>query len=249
MKKIRAIIIEDEPQAREMLETLLLKFCEGVQVIGTCVNVKEGVKMIQKLVPDLVFLDIEMPSEKGLKLFNYFDEIDFEVIFTTAYDQYAIDALKLSALDYLLKPIDLDELRLALRNFREKQYQKNINQALRYQFNIRPNLPKRIVLPSKQSYTFLELEDIMYCKADGNYTTFVTQDRKTHLVSKPIKEYADLLENFGFLRVHRSSIINPKYVKEMIRLRPIEVVMKDDARITVARNRQDFVVQELTKLY
>jgi two-component system LytT family response regulator len=113
MQKIRAVIIEDEPQAREMLTTLVEDYCQEIHIIGSASNVQEGVAAIKKLVPDLVFLDIEMPNEKGLELFKYFDKIDFEVIFTTAYDQYAIDALRLSALDYLLKPIDLKDLRTA----------------------------------------------------------------------------------------------------------------------------------------
>jgi two-component system LytT family response regulator len=250
MQKIRAVIIEDEPQAREMLTTLLEDYCKDVYIVGSASNVQEGVVAIKKLVPDLVFLDIEMPKEKGLELFKYFDEIDFEVIFTTAYDQYAIDALRLSALDYLLKPIDLKDLRTALGNFRGKAEQSNRNQALRYQFASEQQTAqsKRIVLPNAEGYVFIEVEDIMYCQAEKSYTAFVMSDGKKQWVSKTIKEYSDLLEGFGFVRVHRSSLINPKYIAKLIKTRPSAIVMKDGENITISKTRRDDILEELLNL-
>jgi len=250
MQKIRAVIVEDEPQAREMLRTLLEEYCQDVHIIGEASNVKDGVACIRKLLPDLVFLDIEMPNEKGLELFKYFDNIDFEVVFTTAYDQYAINALRLSALDYLLKPIDLNELRQALTNFREKKRQAHINQALRYQFAAEQNTTqsKRIILPSGEGYVFVDVSDIMYCQAEKSYTLFVVKDGKKYWVSKTIKEYADLLEGFGFLRIHRSSIINPEYVSKLIKTRPSSVVMADGVNLSVSKNRRDELIQELLSM-
>lgn len=249
MKKIRAIIIEDEPKPKAMLEALLSKYCSEIELIGAASNVQEGVTLIKEVVPDLVFLDIEMPGEKGIHLFQYFEEINFEVIFTTAYDQYAINALRLSAVDYLLKPIDLKELRLAISHFEKNQQKKQRYQSLEQQFQ-KPsnNAPKRIVLPSKESFTFLNIEEIMYCALESSYTTFVTKEGKKHLVSKPIKEYNDLLENFGFLRIHRSAIVNPIYIKKMTRTRPSSIIMNDGTVIPIARNRRDFVIEQLTKL-
>lgn len=250
MQKIRAIIVEDEPQAREMLTTLLEDYCQEVHIIGSASNVQEAVVAIKKLVPDLVFLDIEMPNEKGLELFKYFDEIDFEVIFTTAYDQYAINALRLSALDYLLKPIDLKELRTALNSFREKKHQAYINQALRYQFAAEQQSvqSKRIILPCGEGYTFVEVDEIMYCQAEKSYTSFVMDNGKKHWVSKTIKEYSDLLEGFGFLRVHRSSLINPKFVTKLIKTRPSSIIMKNGENITISKNRRDELLEDLLNL-
>lgn len=250
MQKIRAVIVEDEPQARQMLRTLLEDYCQDVHILGEATNVKDGVAAIKKLLPDLVFLDIEMPNEKGLELFKYFDKIDFEVVFTTAYDQYAINALRLSALDYLLKPIDLNELRQALMSFREKKHQAYINQALRYQFAVEQhsNQSKRIILPSGEGYVFIDVGEIMYCQAEKSYTVFTVVDGKKYWVSKTIKEYADLLEGFGFLRVHRSSLINPTYVKKLIKTRPSSVIMKDDTNIPVSKNRRDELLEELLNL-
>lgn len=246
MKKIRSIIIEDEPEAKYMLQTLIEKYCPEVQVIGEASTVKEGVDTIKKLLPDLVFLDIEMPGEKGLKLFDYFDEVDFEVIFTTAYNQYAINALRLSALDYLLKPVDLDELRGAINQFKKKQDKQLLYQSLSLQLSTQNNKPpKRLVLPSKNSFIFLDIDQIMYCSADGSYTTFVCKDKK-YLVAKTMKEYADLLEDFGFIRVHRSTIVNLDYVKELIRTRPQHIIMSDGHSIPIAQSRTQFVISKLT---
>lgn len=250
MQKVRAVIIEDEPQAREMLTTLLEDYCQEIHIIGSASNVQDGVVAIKKLVPDLVFLDIEMPNEKGLELFKYFDKIDFEVIFTTAYDQYAIDALRLSALDYLLKPIDLKELRTALDNFRGKKQQTYMNQALRYQFaSEQQTAPsKRIILPDAEGYVFIEVDDIMYCQAEKSYTAFVMSDGKKQWVSKTIKEYSDLLEGFGFVRVHRSSLINPKFITKLIKTRPSSVIMKNGETIVISKARREEVLEELLSL-
>ena len=250
MQKVRAVIIEDEPQAREMLTTLLEDYCQEIHIIGSASNVQDGVVAIKKLVPDLVFLDIEMPNEKGLELFKYFDKIDFEVIFTTAYDQYAIDALRLSALDYLLKPIDLKDLRTALDNFRGKKQQTYMNQALRYQFaSEQQTTPsKRIILPDAEGYVFIEVDDIMYCQAEKSYTAFVMSDGKKQWVSKTIKEYSDLLEGFGFVRVHRSSLINPKFITKLIKTRPSSVIMKNGETIVISKARREEVLEELLSL-
>ncbi|BDS09595.1 LytR/AlgR family response regulator transcription factor [Aureispira anguillae] len=248
MKKIRAVIIEDEPEAKFMLQVLIEKYCPEVQVIGDASNVKEGVALIQKLLPDLVFLDIEMPGEKGLYLFKYFEEINFEVIFTTAYDQYAINALRLSALDYLLKPIDLEELRASIVQFKKKQNTQQLYESLHQQLSSPSSAaPKRLALPSKNSFVFLEVNNIMYCLADGSYTTFVCNKHKKYLVAKSMKEYASLLEDLGFVRVHRSAIVNLNYVERLIRTRPQSIVMEDGTSIAIARSRSQYLIDRLTQ--
>ena len=248
MEKIRAVIIEDEPKARVMLKTLLEKYCDDVHIIGEASNVKDGVNLINRLVPNLVFLDIEMPDEQGLHLFKYFDEIHFEVIFTTAYDQYIINALRLSALDYLLKPIDLTELQAALGQFRSKKHKEQLYKLFYNQNRINnQHTSKRLALPSKDSFTFLNVDEVMYCQADSNYTLFVDKSGKKHLVSKPIKEYSDLLEQFGFLRVHRSAVVNLNYIKKLVRTRPCQIIMNDDTKISVSQSRRQYLFDVLTK--
>ena len=248
METIRAVIIEDEPKAGVMLKTLLEKYCTDVHIIGEASNVKEGVELINKVVPNLVFLDIEMPDEQGLHLFKYFDKINFEVIFTTAYDQYVINALRLSALDYLLKPIDLNELQAALEQFRSKKHQEQLYKLFYNPYSVSDqNKSKRLALPSKDSFTFLNIEDVMYCQADSNYTIFVDKNAKKHIVSRSIKEYSDLLEQFGFLRVHRSAVVNLSFIKKMIRTRPCQLIMQDDNRIRVSQSRRQYLFDVLTK--
>jgi two-component system LytT family response regulator len=249
MKTIRAIIVEDEPEAKFMLQALIERYCDEVELVGDASNVQEAIKLIRKVKPDLVFLDIEMPEEKGLHLFRYFEEINFEVIFTTAYDQYAINAIRLSALDYLLKPVGLDELRSSISNFKEKK-SKEQSTALLYQemSTMASNRPQRLALPSKNSFIFLNIDDIMYCQADGSYTVFMTQKGKKHLVAKSMKEYADLLEEMGFIRVHRSAIINLKYVEQFIRTRPQKIIMADGTSITIAQSRKQYLMEKLLRV-
>ncbi|MCP4438194.1 MAG: response regulator transcription factor [Aureispira sp.] len=249
MTSIKTIIVEDEPHAKAMLLALLEKFCPQVEVLGSATNVQDAITLIHQTEPDLVFLDIEMPGEKGIQLFDYFEEVDFEVIFTTAYDQYAINALRLSALDYLLKPIDLKELRRAIAKFDKQTQKKSLYESLQHHFDASsPQKHKRIVLPTKESFQFLELKDIMYIQIESSYTIFIDIKQKKHIVSKPFKEYAEALESFGFIRVHRSSIINPNYVSKIIRTRPSSVVMKDGTKLAVSKSRREFLINELTKI-
>ena len=245
MTPIKSIIVEDEPKSKAMLTALINKYCPQIQILGDATNVQDAVTLIKQYKPDLVFLDIELPKEKGLELFKYFDKVNFEVIFTTAYDQYTINALRLSALDYLLKPIDLQELRMAIQQFEKKKQQKQpLYQNLQQHF-FNKKAPKRLVLPSKDNYTFLEIDDIMYCLIESSYTTFVDKHQQKYLVSKPIKDYADLLYDFGFLRIHRSALANPKYIKKIIKTRPSSIIMKDDTELSIAKNRRDFVITSL----
>jgi len=248
MMKIRAIIVEDELAAKSMLSILIERYCPEVQIVGDASTVKEGVELIEQLLPDLVFLDIEMPGEKGLFLFKYFDKIDFEVIFTTAYNEYAINAIRLSALDYLLKPISLEELKISIQEFKKRQNNKQLHHSLFQQLTSPIPTPKRIVLPFQNSFIFLEVDEIMYCRADGAATLFVTQKGERHTIAKLMKEYADLLESLGFIRVHRSAIINLDYVQEFIRKRPHSVVMKDGVQIAIAQSRKDYLMNKLLRL-
>jgi len=248
MTTIKAIIVEDEPKSKSMLMSLLQKFCPQVTVIGDVDNVRDAVTMIEQTRPDLVFLDIELPDEKGIYLFDYFDEITFEVIFTTAYDQYAINALRLSALDYLLKPINLKELRRSIAQFNKKQEKKLRYRSLQEHLKPSPTKPKKIVLPSKESFSFINLEDIMYALIESGYITFVDNNKKKHLVAKPFKEYSDLLESFGFVRVHRGAVANPNYIAKVIRTRPSSLVMVDGTSLPIAKSRREYLMETLTSM-
>lgn len=247
---IRAIIIDDEDNPRQLLESLLSDFCMGVEVVAAAPNVQKGVAAIKKHQPDIVFLDVEMPKESGFNLYKYFDKIDFAVVFTTAYSQYAIKAIKLAALDYLMKPIDLDELQVALDRYREEQIEQKtaVSQHQIAYNNMQKESQQRIALPCTDGYIFINIEDIIRCQSDKSYTLFIVKraEKMEELwVSKNLGEYAELLEDAGFKRIHRSHIVNPKFVKKLIRGRIPQVVMQDDTVINIPSGRKDDILNDL----
>lgn len=249
---IRIVLVEDEDNARASLRRMLEKFCEGVEVVGEAANVKEGVALIQELEPDLVFLDIEMPEESGLVLFTYFERPSFRVVFTTAYGEYAIKAIRMAALDYLLKPIDLTELRGAVERYRLLGAQaKQLPQTQEAIQNVQQHLSgtgRKIAIANQESYEFIDIDDIIRCEAEGSYTLLVIKGRKDKiLVSRNLKEHTHLLEGFGFLRVHRSHLINKRYIKSLIRTKTPTLVMQDDAHIPVISDRKDDLFKDVIK--
>ena len=188
---ISALIVDDEENSRLTLNNMLMDYCKGVQVIGLAASVKEALILANRHKPQVVFLDIEMPVENGFKLLEYYDDVPFEVIFTTAYDQYAVKAFRFSAVDYLLKPIDLEELRSAVERVNkpnEKGKKENFN-ALKYNIN---NKLKKIALPTIDGYSFMDIDNIIYCIANNNYTMIYDLRGNKILVSKTLREYHDL---------------------------------------------------------
>lgn len=248
---IRAIIIDDEDNPRELLKSLLSDFCTGVEVVAVAPNVQKGVEAIKAHQPNIVFLDVEMPKESGFNLYKYFDKVDFSVVFTTAYSQYAIKAIKLAALDYLMKPIDLDELQVALERYREQQRDQSMASLSQHQLahnNMQKESQQRIALPCTDGYLFVNIEDIVRCQSDKSYTLFILNQPKQMeelWVSKNLGEYAELLEDSGFKRIHRSHIVNPKFVKKLIRGRIPQVVMQDDTVINIPTGRKDDILNDL----
>jgi len=213
---LRAIIIDDEEMARTLLSSMIEEYCPNVEIVDMCGDLPTGVKSIRKNKPDLVFLDIEMPGYSGLELLEFFneDEIDFSIIFVTAYHQYAIQAFKLSAIDYLLKPVDADDLIKSVSLFEKR------NSAKKYKL-LKENLsnqPKKIVLGTNASTLFVPLDDILYFKAEGSYTNVFFKDGKSLLTSKNLKHYEDVVGNYNnFYRCHKSYLININYVTEYVK--------------------------------
>ena len=204
-----AIIIDDEKRARVSLALLVKEFYPSLEIVAECENLPQGVKAIRKLKPNLVFLDIEMPGHSGLELLDFFDEneINFEIIFTTAYNEYAVKAFKFSAIDYLLKPINPDELVNALKRM-EKQKLKIENYKV-LQENIKQETLNKIAVPSGNSILFIETSDIIFIKGEGAYAEIFCQNDIKHLVSRNLKNFEDILcfDN-RFIRVHKSYIVN-----------------------------------------
>jgi len=240
VKIITCIIIEDEVDTRKLLKSLLEDYCEKVQVLAEAGNVQEGVALIKKHQPQLVFLDIAMPKESGFSLYKYFDEVNFEVIFTTAFSQYAIQALKLAALDYLMKPINLEELMESLDRFRNqtRTLATKENYSLVEKNAQTPNHQK-IALACSDGYIFVPIDNIIRCQSEKSYTLFIIKDQEPIWTSRNLGEYTSILQNYGFKRVHRSHMINPTYVKKFIRGKSPILIMDDDTQITISASKRD----------
>ena len=242
---MKAIIVDDEPQARKLLTILLRQHCPAVEVVAECEDLPNGVKAIRKQKPDLVFLDIEMPGHSGLELLDFFneDEVDFGIIFTTAYNQYALKAFKLSAVDYLLKPVDTEELVAAVARF-ERSLQKS---AAPVQPVASP--PQKLGVPVGQSIRFVDTDTIVYLKAENTYTEMMTTEGKGILVSRSLKHFEEALaDNPNFFRCHKSFIINKQHVVDYIRSDGGYLQLRPKHIIPVSRNRVDELLQSMSHL-
>lgn len=213
-------------------------------------SVKDGVCAINKFNPELVFLDIEMPVENGFKLFEYFDKVTFEVVFLTAYKNYAINAIKYSAFDYLLKPLDYIELGEAVKRYEKKRKENNYNnrvQTLMSNLNAGADIQAKIALPTMTGYVMEKINHIMYCEADENYTKIYTVNGQTVLVSRTLKTVEELLPPEYFFRIHKSFLVNLNYVKSFDRSEGHRILLENGTLIDVATRRIDEFLRILTK--
>lgn len=244
---IKALIVDDELKSRESLSIILSDFFDDVHVVGLSQNVSEALDHIKRTKPDVVFLDIQMQRETGFDLLLSLQQVDFEVVFTTAHSEYAIKAFKFSAIDYLLKPIDLSELSNAIRKVQQKRGSDIMTRLEQLFHNLRPVPAQqyKIGLPTSDGLVFVRTEDILYCEADSNYTIFFTTDGTRHIVSRTLKEYDDLLAEHHFFRIHNSYLINLNWVKKYVRGEGGQVIMTNDATLDVSRRRKDALLERL----
>jgi len=239
---IKAIIIDDEKHAIITLEHQLKKF-NDVEILATIQDSTKAKKIIEELNPDVLFLDIEMPLLNGFELLNQFEELNFKVIFTTAYDQYAIKALKMNALDYLLKPIDEEELRSALDKYLTQEIfttTEQINQLAQFKNS---QMAETLALSTQKGLIFIKIKNIMYFEASGSYTYVALDDGEIHLVSKSLSNFEEVLvDNPIFFRSHKSSLVNLNFIKKYIRGEGGELIMQNDKSIVLSRNKkQEFL--------
>lgn len=242
---LKAIIIDDEPYCCEILVAMLELDCPEVDIKAICNNAKDALTAIRQQSPDLVFLDVEMPKMNGFEMLQQFSHIPFEVIFTTGYDAYAIKAIRFSAIDYLLKPIDKDELRKAVAKVSLKAGH-NLNQQLNILLERLGNKQvslQKIALPTLDGFELVPLENIIHCEADSNYTHVVLKHAKKVLVSRTLKEIEELLEGHSFLRIHHSYLVNLNEIVRYIRGEGGYVIMSDNTSITVSRSRKDTLLR------
>ncbi|MFD2904105.1 LytR/AlgR family response regulator transcription factor [Sphingobacterium anhuiense] len=245
---MRAVLIDDEISNLENLRILLEKHCPQITIIATAQSVGDAVDVIEKYVPDLVFLDIQMGDQTGFDVLKLLPTRNFEVIFVTAYDQYGIEAIKFAALDYLLKPIDIEELMHAVKKAERKftrQIQTSQLDFLLQQLKKPEPTISKIALPMQSEIRYVSLSEIIRCEADNTYTHFFLSNGEKILVSKSLKEYSDLLRPNGFLRTHQSHLVNPKYVKSWLKEDGGILLLISGDKIPISKPNKDIVKQAL----
>lgn len=242
-----SIIVDDELKSRENLKKMILTFCEGVEVAATCQNVTQGIEAIDKTRPDLVFLDVQMQGETGFDLLTQIKEIDFEVIFTTAHAEYAIKAIKFSAVDYLLKPIDVDELQNAVAKVKARLNGDIVERMHQLLQNVKATGLEnyKLALPTAEGLTFIKVNDILYLKASGNYTEIFMVEGQKYLVSRHLKEYDDMLGESNFFRIHHSTLINVNFIQSYARGEGGYVVMTDGVSLDVSRRKKEAFLEKI----
>lgn len=237
---IKALIIDDEERARRVLRNMLQEYCPDVEIVAECKNVPSAVKQINELEPDVVFCDIEMPDHSGLELISFFKDVTFELIFATGYSEYAIQAFEMSAIDYLLKPIQIEKLEAAVEKVRQKmQQQSDTDQRLEIlRNNISSGVISKVALPVYDGLAFVNVADIVCVEADGSYARIWLRDGEDMLISKKLKYFEALLQDrLEFFRVHRSGIININFLKKYSRNEGY-VFLENDRSMRVSRERK-----------
>ena len=248
--KLITVIIDDESDAVDFITSIIGEYCPGLEVKGKAHNVRDGVKLIKDIKPELVFLDVEMPNGTGFDLLTHFPEKDFDVVFITAFNHYAIKAIKFSAVDYILKPININEFIESVNRLIQKR--GNNSKAGNENFealleNIRSSNPTRLVIPTSDGREYLNPNEIIRIEADRSYSWFYIVDKKKILVSKHLKEFQDLLNDRNFFRPHNSHLINLDFVKKYVRHDGGYIEMTDGSQVPVSRNRKDLFLAHMSR--
>jgi two-component system, LytTR family, response regulator len=242
MNPLRAIIIDDERSSRNSLHQKISAHCPDIEIISECESGEDGLKAIEENMPDIVFLDVEMPRMNGFTMLQQLKNRSFELIFTTAYDHYAIKAIRYSALDYLVKPVEVEELKESVKKAKEKREQNIPNsrvETLLHNLLDEKNLHNRIAIPSMDGLQFVETNEIIYLEAKSNYSVIWLRSSSKMTVSKTLKDFEDLLPSQIFLRIHHSYLINKNHVQKYIRGEGGQVVMSNGSILDVARRKKD----------
>jgi two-component system LytT family response regulator len=247
---LTTLIVDDEPDAVNFIRSIIEEYCPKLLIVGTAGNALEGAEAIREKNPELLFLDVEMPHGSGFDLLMQFPEKKFDVIFITAFNHYAIQAIKFSAVDYILKPINITEFIQSVDKVFEKR-NENIDRNARYKTlleNLRKSPPTRLAIPTSDGMEFLNTEEIIRIEADRSYCWFFLMDKRKILVSKNLKEFQELLNNRNFFRPHNSHLINLEHVKKYIRHEGNSVIMADGSQIPISRNNRDLFLSMMGKL-
>lgn len=246
---IKSIIIDDETNNVENLQSILKVHCGAISVVASAISGADAIDLIELHQPDLVFLDIQMPHMTGFELLKALPEINFEVIFITAFDQYGIQAIKFLALDYLLKPINIGELKSAVKKAEQKIAQKHDNERMKNLLDYLKAEPKtiqKIALPTLEEIIYVKVDEIIRCEASNNYTTFFLLSGEQILVCKTLKEFSDLLKPYGFIRLHQSHLANQSFVKSFLKEDGGMLLMHDKTKLPISRQNREYVKDTLS---
>jgi two-component system LytT family response regulator len=247
--KLSAVIVDDEQNNIDNLSILLQQHCPEVEIIGTAMNASDGEQIILQQKPDLVFLDIQMPNLNGFDLLAKFKQPQFEVIFVTAFDKYGIQAVKFAALDYLLKPINISELKSAVDRAiikcGNKQQNLQLENLMRLLKNSQQKEEHRIALSDAKETRFIKTTEIIRCESNNNYTIFYLANAEKITTSKPIFEYEEMLQDYGFIKCHQSHLVNKKYIRSWVKEDGGYLLLEDKSQIPVSRQKRDQIKQML----
>jgi two-component system, LytTR family, response regulator len=253
MNHIRTIIIDDEPRGITSLQKLLEINCPHAEVVATSSNPAEAINVLQQQKPQLVFLDIAMPGTSGIELLKQIQPVTFEVIFVTAHNHFMTQAFQLSAVDYLLKPVDdnllTDAVNRASKRIAEKNNHARLD-VLLHNMNEKGKTQKmKLCIPSMKGFRVIEIADIIYCEATSNYTNFYFADNPLICASKPIHEYESLLEDCNFVRIHKSYLVNLEHIQEYIRGEGGSIIVSNGKEIDVSRRKKELLIEQMKKFY
>ena len=247
---IEAIIIDDEINNITNLQQMLQQYCTGIQVVATASGAAAARKIIAQLQPGLIFLDIQMPGGNGFDLLKSLPSYEFDIIFVTAYDHYGIQAIKFSAIDYLLKPVNIEELQHAVEKVTVKQKNKKQNLQLENLVQLLQQQQyketHRIALPTVKETRFVNPALVIRCESSNNYTSFFLSDGEKILVSKPLYEFEELLHDYGFIRCHQSHLVNKKYIKSWVKEEGGYLLLEDKTQLPVSKQKKDTLKESLT---
>ena len=247
----KVVIVEDETHQLERLISLLTEHHNDLEVSGIARSINEAERILEKVTPDLVFLDVMLPPFTSFDLLARIGQVDFEIIFTTSFEEFAVKAFRLCAIDYLIKPLVATELTEAVEKFRSRKgalKQTDHLSVLLKNFELIDNQKKKIALPSLSGYTFVSIGDIVRCESDNTYTTFFLRDKRKIIVSKTLKECETLLNGYSFFRIHNSNLVNMNMIEEYERGEGGRVKMIDGSRIDVSRRKKEEFIKLFKKI-
>lgn len=244
---IKTIIVDDEPYSCEALDALLNRYCPQVQVVSICYSGREALLKIKEQKPQLIFLDIEMPQMNGFELLQNIPEPDFDLIFTTSYDQYAIKAIRFSALDYLLKPVDRNELQAAVHKVTERNHSSLTQQLelLLHKIHFPAAHITKVALPTMEGLQMVNADSIISCESDSNYTIMFLKNKQKIVVSRTLKDIEEMLEDHSFLRIHHSYLVNINEINKYIKGEGGYVIMSDGSAVDVSRSKKELLLKTL----